>query len=179
VLPHDTFPADCTLCHVSDDWNTLRDDFEFDHAANTGVPLEGAHGQAQCLRCHNDRGPVASFAAKGCAGCHEDVHYGQLGPSCTDCHIQQHWRPFGQVELHNDLGFPLVGVHAVTQCQACHPGAVVGRFQPTDNECFSCHADDFQRALPQHQVYLQGGVPVQRCDGCHLPTTWAQAETQF
>jgi len=69
VLPHDSFPADCSLCHVGTKWNKLRDDFEFDHKARTGVALEGAHKTAQCLRCHNDRGSVAVFARKGCVGC--------------------------------------------------------------------------------------------------------------
>ena len=52
VVPHDSFPADCTLCHTGDDWNTLRADFAFDHLAETGVALEGAHARAECLRCH-------------------------------------------------------------------------------------------------------------------------------
>ena len=65
VLPHDTFPADCSLCHVGDKWNTLKPDFSFDHEQETGVALDGAHQQARCLRCHNDRGPVAVFRAKG------------------------------------------------------------------------------------------------------------------
>src|SRR5690349_16403372 len=30
VLPHDTFPADCALCHVGNDWQTLTADFRFD-----------------------------------------------------------------------------------------------------------------------------------------------------
>ncbi|MEO0652843.1 MAG: cytochrome c3 family protein, partial [Planctomycetota bacterium] len=107
---------------------------------------------------------------------HEDIHYGQLGPSCTDCHAELNWRPLRQQELHYELGFPLVGTHAVTQCQACHPGAVVGRFQPTDNECLSCHTDDLFAAInPPH---LALGY-VDNCDRCHLPTTWNQAEIDF
>ena len=58
VLPHDTFPADCHLCHVGEDWNTLVKGFEFDHERETGVRLEGAHEQA---RCHV-RGGDAAFA---------------------------------------------------------------------------------------------------------------------
>ena len=88
VLPHETFPADCSLCHEGTDWQGVRADFEFDHEAETGVPLEGAHARAACLLCHNDRGPVSTFAAQGCAGCHEDIHRGQLGQDCTKCHEQ-------------------------------------------------------------------------------------------
>ena len=31
VLPHDSFPADCTLCHAGSSWNELVPAFEFDH----------------------------------------------------------------------------------------------------------------------------------------------------
>ena len=36
VLPHDSFPADCSLCHVGQEWNTLTEEFQFDHEAETG-----------------------------------------------------------------------------------------------------------------------------------------------
>ena len=38
VLPHAKFPADCSLCHVGQEWDTLTADFEFVHEAV-------AHGQ--------------------------------------------------------------------------------------------------------------------------------------
>src|SRR5690348_14958411 len=52
VVPHDTFPRDCSLCHTGSTWNSIRADFTFDHGKETGVVLEGAHAQAECLRCH-------------------------------------------------------------------------------------------------------------------------------
>ncbi|KAA3612856.1 MAG: hypothetical protein DWQ01_03910 [Planctomycetota bacterium] len=172
VIPHDNFPADCLLCHTGKDWNTLREDFEFDHEAETGVALVGAHQQAQCLRCHNDRGPTAQFAARGCAGCHEDIHQGLLGKECKQCHGEENWLPTGQIARHSKTRFPLVGVHAATPCFRCHPGSEVGIFTPTSVECESCHADDLQRANnPNH---LQQGW-VRDCDRCHIPTTWKGA----
>ena len=173
VVPHDTFPADCSLCHVGNEWSSVRDDFEFDHAAETGVPLLGAHAEARCLRCHNDVGPVSVFAARGCVGCHEDVHFGQLGPSCTDCHHENTWNPVGQIELHNRTRFPLVGVHASTACRRCHPGAEVGKFVPTDVECLTCHREALAQALDPNHVGLGW---VNDCDRCHLPTDWNQAD---
>ena len=62
VVPHDTFPGDCSLCHKGGDWHSLREDFTFDHGARTGTALEGAHKNAGCLLCHNDRGPVQQFS---------------------------------------------------------------------------------------------------------------------
>jgi len=171
VLPHDTFPADCSLCHVGTKWNKLRDDFEFDHKARTGVALEGAHETAQCLRCHNDRGRVAVFARKGCVGCHEDFHSGQLGAGCTTCHTQETWRPYGQVEKHNRTRFPLTGAHANTACWRCHPGARVGKFVPTDTQCLTCHRADLARTDNPPHIPLGW---VDRCDRCHTPTRWEQ-----
>jgi hypothetical protein len=173
VVPHDTFPDDCSKCHVGGDWSRLVDDFVFDHAAETGVPLDGAHEQALCLRCHNDRGPVATFAQQGCAGCHEDVHVGQLGPDCTQCHDELTWRPGNMVTMHNRLRFPLEGAHASTSCRSCHPGAEIGRFVPTPTDCVDCHSDDLAQAVNPNHAGLGW---VTRCDACHQPTRWNRAE---
>jgi len=173
VLPHESFPADCSLCHLGDDWQTLTSDFRFDHEQETGVPLPGAHVRAACLRCHNDRGPVEVFSARGCAGCHEDIHQGQLGQTCESCHQQETWQPVGQIELHQHTRFPLVGVHASTACRRCHPGAEVGKFVPTDTECLTCHTRDLARANNPNHVGLGW---VDRCDRCHMPRTWQQFE---
>lgn len=173
VLPHDSFPADCGLCHEGEGWWTLVEGFTYDHAAETGVPLRGAHGQAQCLRCHNDRGPVEVFAAQGCAGCHEDIHLGQIQMGCETCHQETSWRPTGQVELHLRTRFPLIGIHTAVSCRRCHPGAEVGRFRPADPECVSCHAADRDQADNPNHLALGW---VDRCDRCHQPTSWNQAE---
>jgi hypothetical protein len=172
VVPHDTFPADCSLCHLGSDWHTIRPDFTFDHAKQTGVPLFGAHERAQCLRCHNDRGPVAAFAAKGCAGCHEDVHEGHLGRNCRDCHDERDWLPREQIARHLSTRFPLVGAHAAVSCHLCHPGAMVGNFQRADTQCESCHSQDLARATnPNH--FAQGWT--RDCNRCHVPTDWRSA----
>lgn len=173
VLPHDTFPADCSLCHVGDDWQTLSSDFQFDHEQETGVPLRGAHGRATCLRCHNDRGPVQEFQRQGCAGCHEDVHLATLGNDCTSCHGESNWQPQGMIAMHRKTRFPLVGVHAATACARCHIGAEVGKFMPVDTECATCHQSDLARAINPNHAGLGW---VDRCDRCHLPRTWDQAE---
>lgn len=173
VLPHDSFPADCSLCHEGEGWQSLRADFSFDHEGETGVPLNGAHAQAQCLRCHNDRGLVAVFADQGCAGCHEDIHWGQLGPDCTDCHQEQTWQPSDQIARHSSTRFPLIGSHIVTACFRCHPGAEVGKFVPTSIECVTCHRADLANANNPNHIALGW---VDNCNDCHMPTTWQQAE---
>jgi len=164
VVPHDGFPTDCTLCHLGRDWHTIREDFEFDHLARTGVALEGAHELAECLRCHNDRGPVVAFAQRGCAGCHEDVHRGQMGADCSSCHGMSDWRPTGQIALHAATRLPLAGAHAPLPCWACHQGGAVGNFRNVDPQCIGCHADDYQgTTAPDH---VAAGFPT-TCEDCH------------
>ena len=143
--------------------------------AETGVALHGAHAGASCLRCHNDRGPVTTFAARGCAGCHDDVHQGELGPDCSDCHTERTWQPVGQIERHARTRFPLVGAHAATACHRCHPGAWVGNFTPTDNECAPCHADDLARTTNPPHIPLGW---VDRCDRCPPQTRWQHARVR-
>ncbi len=172
VIPHDTFPGDCSLCHVSENWNTLKTDFIFDHEKETGVALNGAHEDAQCLRCHNDRGPVAQFAARGCAGCHIDKHQGRLGVNCIDCHDELSWRPTNAIASHNRTRFPLIGAHAATECIDCHQGAQTGNFSGLDVGCINCHNDDFQAtSAPNHAA---SGFSTD-CQDCHSPITWQGA----
>ncbi len=172
VVPHDTFPADCSLCHTSESWAVLREDFTFDHAAETGVPLSEPHRAAECLRCHNDRGPVEVFASRGCAGCHEDVHMGDFGTDCVACHAEETWRVPDMVAEHRGTRFPLIGAHAAVACWRCHEGAEVGNFVPVDVECISCHLDDLERADDPDHLAL--GFPLS-CDECHAPTSWDRA----
>jgi hypothetical protein len=169
VVPHDTFPADCSLCHEGDGWHTIRADFRFDHEQETGIALVGAHAQAECLRCHNDRGPVAEYAARGCAGCHVDPHRGQLGLNCDACHQQDGWIPREVIAQHQRTRFPLVGAHAATACFACHPGAQVGNYSGLDPRCETCHSGELARATnPDHVA--QGWTT--DCQRCHVPFQW-------
>jgi hypothetical protein len=172
VIPHDTFPADCALCHRGSDWHTLKADFRFDHAKETGVELQGAHAQAACLLCHNDRGPVSHYANQGCAGCHADPHRGQMGRNCTDCHDQKTWRPNEMIARHDRTRLPLVGAHAATACFRCHPGAQVGNFAGADSRCEGCHAGQYLRSSYDH---VASGYTTD-CDRCHRPTAWKPAQ---
>lgn len=169
VVPHDSFPRDCATCHEGSSWHDIKDDFVFDHEQETGVALIGAHARAECLRCHNDRGPVADFARQGCVGCHEDVHFGKLGKNCADCHEPNDWRPSAEIARHSRTRFPLVGSHAAVACFRCHAGSDVGNFDRTSTECVDCHRDQLAFAVePNHR--LQGWVD--NCDRCHISTTW-------
>lgn len=172
LVPHQSFPADCSICHETGGWDVLKPDFVFDHAAETGVPLEGAHAEAQCLRCHNDRGPVAVFAARSCAGCHVDPHQGELGATCDGCHVESDWRPVGIITEHARTRFPLTGAHVALACFTCHPGAESGSFLGQDPSCESCHLDDVGRSTALD--HFANGL-TSDCESCHIPTAWENA----
>ena len=172
LVPHHTFPGDCAICHLPDRWDVLRDDFSFDHEKETGYPLEGAHAEAACLRCHNDRGPVTAYVARGCGGCHPDPHASSLGLDCERCHDQRAWEPTGLIGEHARTRFPLYGTHAVTPCESCHPAAQAGQFRGAPIECELCHQTDLAQATsPDH---LTNGW-VMDCQRCHTTTVWASA----
>jgi hypothetical protein len=172
VVPHDTFPSDCTLCHEKGSWHEIRKDFAFDHERETGTALHGAHAQAQCLRCHNDRGAVGLFSKRGCAGCHDDIHRGRLGTQCTGCHSENNWNPTGVYAAHARTRFPLTGVHIGVGCFRCHPAAESGQFLGADPRCEACHRDEAVQAKALDHV--AGGL-LTGCQRCHTPTSWQNA----
>lgn len=175
LVSHRNFPGDCGICHVTERWDVLRDDFSFDHDKETGYALEGAHASAACLRCHNDRGPVEVYVARGCGGCHPDPHASSLGLTCTRCHDQISWTPVGLIAEHARTRFPLIGAHAVTPCESCHAGAPTGRFRGAPVECELCHQADLARAVsPDHAA--NGWVTA--CERCHTPVSWEGAYVQ-
>jgi hypothetical protein len=175
LVPHKTFPADCGLCHTTEGWGVLREDFSFDHTARTGYVLAGAHADAACLRCHNDRGPVTAYLARGCGGCHPDPHASSLGLDCEKCHEQTSWRPTGSIADHARTGFHLVAAHAVAPCESCHLEAAVGQFRGAPRQCELCHQTNLASATsPDH---IANGWTT-NCERCHTPAGWAGADFQ-
>jgi hypothetical protein len=159
---------DCNVCHEPTRWDHIKDEFEFDHGKETGFVLEGAHERAACLRCHNDRGPVGTYLARGCGGCHVDPHKATFGTSCAQCHNQDIWEPVGLVADHARTRFPLTGEHALAPCESCHERAVVGDFRGAPAVCHFCHQCDAAAAFPNHPI--NGWV--RDCERCHTPVDW-------
>ena len=168
MVPHNTFPGACEICHLPKSWDAIRKDFEFEHAKETGFELEGAHSRAACLRCHNDRGPVLAYLSRGCNGCHVDPHKSSLGLECTDCHNQTWWEPDGLIAEHNMTRFPLLASHAFTSCESCHPRSISGDFRGAPVECHLCHQEEARLAQPSH---VNNGW-VRDCDDCHDVGDW-------
>jgi hypothetical protein len=75
--------SDCAQCHHPNAWNQ----WEFDHAKQSGFALSGAHERLQCGSCHR-RPPGEERLGRECGTCHatDDVHLGQFGRRCESCH---------------------------------------------------------------------------------------------
>lgn len=133
-----SFPDDCAECHPPTAWGAGR----FDHAAQAGFPLVGAHLRAACTSCHTPPGYDVPFAAAGpddCVACHsadaDRAHPGAFQPTCVDCHSVETWRG---ATFDHDGFFPIFsGEHRGKwdACQDCHTTGVYSTFT-----CSRCHA---------------------------------------
>ncbi|MEZ4282808.1 MAG: cytochrome C [Myxococcota bacterium] len=162
------FGADCGSCHPASKWAEAR----FDHSKTASFDLVGAHARADCNTCHTG---IAKDEAlpKDCAGCHarDDVHRGELGKDCGDCHDAESFA--GRVRFDHEITkFPLLGLHASTACESCHADSA---YRKVDVECNACHA-----AEDVHEGTLGTG-----CESCHNPNGWTRwkfdhdAQTDF
>jgi hypothetical protein len=134
----------------------------FDHAT-TRFPLEAAHARLECASCHRAEGAAVTSVPLGglplsCAGCHRDVHGGQLasdgaGAACDRCHGADHWAPAARFDHDRDSRFALVGAHRDAPCAACHrvemrDGTALTRYRPLATGCADCHAATPAAATP-------------------------------
>ena len=106
-------PRDCYGCHRKDDKHKLKfgvkceschntrswDLWSYDHNARTSFRLDGAHRKVACETCHKEpapRGKDTAVLGSSCVGCHrnEDVHDGQFGARCEQCHATDNWKNF-------------------------------------------------------------------------------------
>ena len=151
----------CETCHKSESWQKLK----FDHDKKTDFPLHGKHKKVACDQCHKDNLYKNKTDSKNkkttqCLDCHknDDIHKGKQGKKCDNCHNEEGWR--ANVLFDHDLThFPLIGMHAATQCEECHLSAEYGE---TESECNVCHAGD-----DVHKTRL--GTD---CETCHTPNSW-------
>jgi len=148
------FGEKCHDCHQPTAWKKAT----YDHT-QTKFPLQGKHAEVDCYKCHT--GPAEGQDLQlDCYSCHQldDPHNGQQGEDCASCHSPDGWQE--EVLFDHDLSkFPLIGMHAVVPCEACH---VESSFQDTKSDCVACHQKD-----DEHQQKLG-----QDCARCHNPNGW-------
>lgn len=145
------FGNDCGKCHGVKTWKN-----EYDHLAETGFALQGAHAPLACESCH--KGALTDALPKTCIGCHEkdDPHNGRYR-ACDGCHTVASWHSVAFD--HGFTRFPLIGIHASAACEACHTDL---EFTGVSQVCGDCHAD---------RDYHHGAFGAQ-CSTCHNPNGW-------
>jgi len=171
--PHGAIKWDCQNCHTPESWKKLKKPLEFNHE-NTGFALEGLHKSVDCRSCHTSLKFIEVETA--CVDCHTDVHRGQLGIDCQQCHNPETgWKNQKDVyEMHSERGFPLVGVHAAVDCNACHLYEQQYEFHGIPIDCNGCHISEYQSS--QNPNHMAAGFGID-CETCHLPIhkSWEEA----
>ncbi len=139
----------CDACHSADSWVVNTDSIFFNHDTTRFV-LEGQHSVIDCRQCHTtlEFSPVET----NCVSCHLDIHQQSVGKDCSRCHDSNSWLVSNIAEVHRQISFPLLGAHAVANCSQCHTSETELRFEPMDDDCFSCHQTDYQATTnPDHE----------------------------
>lgn len=151
--------TDCAACHGETAWRT---DVRFDHDL-AKFPLVGLHATAACTACHQDRKFRGTPAA--CIDCHraDDVHKGNLGDACQDCHTPNDWRIW-TFDHATATDFPLTGAHATLECASCH-ARPPGEGRAMSSDCGGCHRRDD----------VHNGQFGSDCARCHSTRTFSGA----
>jgi len=167
--PHGPISIPCQECHTYTSWKPIRSNPEFNHD-QTGYPLRGMHAKLACTKCHVSL--VFKNVSTRCADCHADIHRRQFGANCESCHSVKGWQAsLAQIRDHQNR-FPLVGAHALLQCNDCHKNAAAGQFTGLSTACYSCHQQDFRTKVLDH---VAAGFPT-TCESCHTMDTWFNAK---
>ncbi len=162
LSPHGDLDVRCEVCHDASSWTVPWPSPSFDHAT-TGYVLTGRHAQAACSGCHQDL--RFRRVASACADCHLDVHRRRFGARCDDCHDTSGWdvRDASRA-AHPATGFPLLGAHAMLDCDACHQGSPGEEHTTIPADCLSCHDADYEATRdPDHAA---NGFSTD-CVSCH------------
>ena len=161
-MPHGDIKINCDQCHNPDSWKVDLNRVTFKHET-THFPLLGGHQSVPCRTCHESL--VFFNIGSSCIDCHPDVHQSELGLRCDVCHTTVNWENRRELwDRHNATLFPLVGVHAIVDCEACHFSPEKADIARLPVECQGCHRNNFiETANPDHQ---KAAFSVQ-CDECH------------
>lgn len=167
--PHGPIAIPCQNCHTYTSWRPIRSMPEFNHDS-TRYPLRGMHRDVACGKCHTSL--IFKNVSMRCADCHADLHRRQFGANCENCHTVKGWKvSIKEIQNHQNR-FPLVGAHAMLECEACHKGAASGQFAGLSTACYTCHQQDFKTPNFDH---IATGFPT-TCESCHTMDTWFGAK---
>ena len=153
--------TDCKSCHTDHVGRNakivLLNPQEFNHT-KTDFELKDRHKKVECSACHIS-GKKFREAKHECIDCHKksDVHQGELGKDCADCHSEKAWADTGFD--HNKTKFKLKGKHTKTACLSCH---VTETYTDAPSNCYACH----QINDIHNQRFGK------KCNDCHNETKW-------
>ena len=179
--------ADCTECHIEDQYLGVQGSCESCHNPPTDHPVEE---DTNCNSCHTNRAwkPVSydhsGFALTGehetlsCSSCHINGEYAELSTNCETCHSTPTNHPVENDTncdtCHTTSGWlPANFDHSsiTSGCNQCHnnadqPGKDPGHITTT-NVCEDCHSVDFwEPALQVDHTQVTG-----TCASCHDENT--------
>lgn len=159
--------SDCMKCHNETSWKTPP----FDHNRSTKFALTDKHKDVDCKKCHlplknewtlfkKEQRPVLKFRPTSplCSDCHKDVHKGNFGKQCQECHSAREWKT--TKDFHKN--FTLTGVHYSLECAECHKDG--RKLAGLSQQCLSCHQKDDPHT---------GTLP--NCKECHRQQFWEVA----
>lgn len=167
---------DCASCHDTEAFSPAP---FFDHD-KTDYPLVGKHKDVECIDCHQKETRngkefqvFAGVRANNCIDCHDDVHAGNLGTNCKQCHHEDSFESHRKMKRfnHDRTGFPLRGEHKKVDCRECHNMDVSPRQLFQENigiavdDCASCHEDSHQGNLGN------------QCSQCHNESSFQSLAT--
>lgn len=172
--PHGELPEgmECTACHTTEEWSTLKSPLGFTHGEASGFLLDGAHEETTCRGCHLDlRFDAPDVQPLECGACHADVHDGRLVDACAACHNTGSFYDVDGDLTHARTLLPLTGAHQQVPCQGCHFQDRL-LFTGLDPECIACHLDDFRASIV---VDHEGSGFDTDCTACHSDLGWADS----
>lgn len=173
-MPHENMTLDCELCHSTEDWTVNPENIAFKHN-KTGFSLLGGHQDAPCRSCHESL--TFSHVGSACIDCHSDIHQGEFGLRCDHCHTPFSWENRRELmEEHQRTNFPLIGVHAIVDCEACHFSPEKNAIARLPVACDGCHLENYLVTdNPNHQA----AVFTTQCEECHLVQASSWQKTRY
>jgi hypothetical protein len=198
--------GDCIACHERTRFEPHA--FGVDDHALSAMPLTGVHLETDCVECHVDPqsgGPTPGDPRRfrgtpdRCEECHDDAHdgfFGELaselvaelegtdGGECARCHDTATFSEVSPTRFDHATwtGFAVLGAHAQTSCEECHPpadepdgtGRRFGRVEERFGEfagCVTCHEDPHRGMFdrPEHPRNVEGRTD---CARCHVESSF-------
>ena len=83
-------PPACTACHLETSWQPAKVRHEW-------YPLDGAHENTECLKCHVGDPAVYTDLPSACVDCHRKDYdhaknHEDRPTTCDDCHTTTKWK---------------------------------------------------------------------------------------